>query len=221
MDLLLTLSAVFVLSALYFVYSMARHLRRRRPVRATRSLAGGTVSGCAGAATIMLAFSYYGYERLIDERPVGSIKFSESAPDDFVARLMLDGEPDRLVQLHGNEWQLDARVITWTAPATILGLDPIFQLDRISGRYSDIGEEQSRHRTVYALSQPPRLDAWQFARNYPRLLPGVDAHYGTATFLPMAHGAIFEVAMTRTGLIARPANEAAREAVGNWGDPVF
>jgi len=48
-------------------------------------------------------------------------------------------------------------------------------------------------------------------------MPGVDAHYGTATYLPMAHGAIFEVTMTRTGLIARPVNEAAREAVGDWG----
>ena len=71
-------------------------------------------------------------------------------------------------------------------------------------------------RSVYALSEPVPLDVWQFARRYPKLLPGVDAHYGTATYLPMAHDAIYEVKMTRTGLIARPLNEAATEAVGNW-----
>jgi len=70
---------------------------------------------------------------------------------------------------------------------------------------------------VHALSESVPLDVWQFARKYPRLMPGVDAHYGTATYLPMAHGAVFEVTMTRTGLIARPVNEAAREAVGDWG----
>jgi hypothetical protein len=61
------------------------------------------------------------------------------------------------------------------------------------------------------------MDAWRFAREHPKLLPGVDAHYGTATYLPMANGAVFEVTMTRTALIARPVNEAAREAVGDWG----
>jgi hypothetical protein len=60
------------------------------------------------------------------------------------------------------------------------------------------------------------LDVWQFARKYPKLLPGVDAQYGTATYLPMAQGAVYEVSMTRTGLIARPSNEAAVTAVGDW-----
>ena len=175
MNLLLTASTVFTLIALYFVFSMARHARRRRPVRATRSLAGGAVSACAGGASIMLAFSYYGYSRL------GSTPASFPSPR-----------------------------------ATLLGLDPIFQLDRLSGRYSTVDEERSKVRSVHSLSEPVALDVWQFARKYPKLMPGVDAHYGTATYLPMAHGAIFEVTMTRTGLIARPINEEAENAVGQW-----
>ena len=217
MNLLLTASTVFTLVALYFVFSMARHARRRRPVRATRSLAGGAVSACAGGASIMLAFSYYGYGRLVDEQYIGKIKFSETAPEQYVARLMLEEEQDRMFEILGDEWQMDARVITWKPPATILGLDPIFQLDRLSGRYSEVEEELSKVRSVHSLSEPVTLDVWQFARKYPKLMPGVDAHYGTATYLPMAHDAIFEVTMTRTGLIARPVNEAAENAVGEWG----
>ncbi len=218
MNLLLIASTVFTLLTLYFVFSMFRHARRRRPVRATRSLAGGTVSACAGGASIMLAFSYIGYFQLVDEQLVGQIRFTESAPEKYVARLMLEGDQhDRVFELLGNEWQMDARVITWTPPMTLLGLDPIYQLDRLSGRYSEVDEELSRERSAYALSAPMTLDAWRFARKYPKLLPGVDAHYGTATYLPMAHGAVFEVTMTRTGLIARPVNDAAREAVGDWG----
>ena len=216
MNLLLTASTVFTLIALYFVFSMFRHARRRRPIRATRSLAGGAVSACAGGASIMLAFSYYGYGRLVDEQYIGKIKFTESAPEHYVARLMLDGEPDRMFDILGDEWQMDARVVTWKPPATLLGLDPIFQLDRLSGRYSAVDDELSKVRSAYALSEPVPLDVWQFARKYPKLMPGVDAHYGTATYLPMANEAIYEVKMTRTGLIARPLNEAATEAVGNW-----
>jgi hypothetical protein len=44
----------------------------------------------------------------------------------------------------------------------------------------------------------------------------VDAYYGTATYLPMADGARFEISLTRTALIARPLNEPARRAVGDW-----
>jgi len=217
MNLLLTASTVFALLTLYFVFSMARHAKRRRPVRATRSLAGGTASACAGGASIMLAFSYYGYDQLVDEQYVGRIQFSQSAPEHYVARLMVENEQDRMYDMLGNEWQMDARVVTWKPPATLLGLDPIFRLDRLSGRYSEVDDERTRVRSVHALSEPVTMDVWQFARKYPKLLPGVDAHYGTATYLPMADDAIFEVTMTRTGLIARPANEAAAQAVGQWG----
>ena len=218
MNILLIASTVFALFTLYFIFSMVRHARRRRPVRATRSLAGGAVSACAGGASVMLAFSYFGYLQLVDEQLIGQIKFSESAPGQYVARLMLENEErDQMFELLGDEWQMDARVVTWKPPMTMLGLEPIFQLDRLSGRYAEIEDELSEHRTVHALSTPVTMDVWQFARKYPKLMPGVDAHYGTATYLPMAHGAIFEVTMTRTGLIARPVNEAAREAVGEWG----
>ncbi len=217
MDVLLTASAIFTLIALYFLFSMFRNARRRRPLRATGSLAGGVASGAVGGASILLAFSYYGYGRLVDEQLVSRIEFSQAAPGEYVARVMIDGQTDRLFTLRGDEWQMDARVVNWKPPATLLGLDPIYQLDRLSGRYADIDEERSSMRTVHALSDEMTLDVWRVARRFPALMPGVDAYYGTATYLPMADGARFEVTLTRTALIARPVNAAAHEAVGQWG----
>ncbi len=107
----------------------------------------------------MLAFSYFGYFQLVDEQLVGQIKFTQSQPESYVARLMLEGEDrDRMYQILGDEWQIDARVVTWEPPMTLLGLDPIFQLDRLSGRYSEVEEELSKHRSVHALSEPVPLD---------------------------------------------------------------
>jgi len=216
MNLLLTASTVFTLIALFFVFTTTRHIRRRRPVRATGSLAGGLVAATLGGASILLAFSYYGYGRLVDEQLVSKIEFSRSAPGEYVARLMVAGKPDRLLQLRGDEWQMDARVVIWKPPVTLLGLDPIYQLDRLSGRYSDIDDEKLEQRTVYALNEELTLDVWRVAHRFPRLLPGVDAYYGTATYVPMADGARFEVTLSRDALIARPVNDAARNAVGNW-----
>ena len=217
MDILLAASAIFTFITLFCVVSMLRHARRRRPLRATGSLAGGATSGALGGASILLAFSYFGYGQLVDEQVVSQIEFSQSAPGEYVARLMIVGESDRLLPLRGNEWQMDARVVNWKPPATLLGLDPIYQLERLSGRYSSVEDELSERRTVHALSEDMTLDVWKVARRFPRLLPGVDAYYGTATYLPMADGARFEVTMTRTALIARPVNDAARQAVGDWG----
>jgi len=216
MNILITASAVFTLIALYFLFSMFRHARRRRPVRATGSLAGGVASGAVGGASIILAFSYYGYGRLVDEQLVSRIEFSQAAPGEYVARLMIDGQTDRLFTLRGDEWQMDARVVSWKPPATLLGLDPIYQLDRLSGRYADIDEERTSMRTVHALSDELAFDVWHVARRFPVLMPGVDAYYGTATYVPMADRARFEVTLTRTALIARPVNDAARAAVGEW-----
>ncbi len=132
---------------------------------------------------------------------------------------MIDGEPDRLLPLRGDEWQMDARVVNWKPPATLLGLDPVYQLERLSGRYSTVGDEMTRQRTVHALSEEMTLDIWQVARRFPKLLPGVDAYYGSATYLPMADGARYEVSISRTGLVARPVNAAARAALGDWAKP--
>ncbi len=70
---------------------------------------------------------------------------------------------------------------------------------------------------MHALSPEQFLDIWAVARQFPLLKPGVDACYGTATYVLMADGACFNVSLSRDALIARPINDATREAVGRWG----
>lgn len=210
-------SAIFSLIAVLFLWAMIRQTRRGRLLRAGGSLVSGTACAALAAAGILLLFSYQSYERLTDEQLVGVIEFVEVHPEQFTARLMVDGQLDRFLELRGNEWQLDARVVTWKPPATILGLDPVYQLERLSGRYSSVDREISEPRTVHPLAEERPLDLWSLAREYPGFAPGVDAFYGTATYLPMADGARFRVTMSRDALVARPINDPARAAVGDWG----
>ena len=45
----------------------------------------------------------------------------------------------------------------------------------------------------------------------------MDTLYGGAAYMPMADGARYEVWITQSGLIARPANDVARNAsAGGW-----
>lgn len=217
MSIVIAASVIFALISLMLLASAIRHARGRRVLRAGGSLMGSAASAALGGIGILIAFSYFTYGRLTEERPISLIEFSQTGPDEYTARLILEDELDRLLTLRGDEWQLDARVISWKPPATLLGLDPIYQLERLSGRYSDIDREVSAPRTVHSLSDRQFLDLWRIARKFPFLMPGVDAYYGTATYVPMADGARFEVSLTRDALIARPVNDAAREAVGDWG----
>ena len=217
MNVLIAASVVFTLIALLYLASTVRNLRRRRLLRAGGSATFCAATGALGTAGILLFMSYLGYERLTAEQLVGVIEFSRSAPEEYTARLMVDGQLDRLLTLRGDEWQLDARVVTWKPPATVLGLEPVYQLERLSGRYTSIDREQTEQRTVHGLAEERPLDLWSMARRFPKLMPGVDAFYGTATYLPMADGARFRVTLSRDALIARPINDLAREAVGDWG----
>jgi hypothetical protein len=217
MNGLIAIGAILSLIALVFFGSMIRHLRRRRLLRAGGSAAMCALTAALGTAGIMMFVSYLGYQRLTAESLVGEILFSEDASGQYTARLMIEGRLDQFLPLRGDEWQLDARVITWKPPATILGLEPVYQLERLSGRYSSVDRERSEQRTVHGLAEERPLDLWSTVRRFPRLAPGVDAYYGTATYLPMADGARFRITMSRDALIARPINDIARDAVGDWG----
>jgi len=217
MVMLTGFAVLCLIIALLFVRPIFSHLRRGRVVRATGSAVVCASSAALGTAVILLSMSYLGYHRLTAEKSVALIEFTLDNDNEYTARLMLDDELDRLLPIRGDEWQLDARVLTWKPPATILGLDPVYQLERLSGRYSTVEREISEPRTVHSLARERPLDLWSLAREYPDYMPGVDAFYGTATYLPLADGARFSVTMSRDALIARPVNEQARQAVGEWG----
>lgn len=217
MTLLIGVTAIFALVAFLLLIRAVRCARRGRLLRAGGASLSCIVAATVAGAALMLAFSYYSYGRLTSEKVISRIQFRQTAQDEYEARLMITGEADRFFRLRGNEWQLDVRLINWTPPATILGLDPIYRLERLSGRYSAIERERSEVRTVHALSEGSYLDLWTLARRFPFAWPGIDAYYGAATYVPMADGARYDVSLSRDALIARPANVAAKEAVGRWG----
>jgi amino acid transporter len=216
MILLLSIAGVFLVLSLIFLSRIFLNTRRRRYLRASASGLASIASAAMLAAAAIVAFSYFSYARLTGEQLVSSLEFRRVAPHEFQVRLIVDGRRDRFFNLKGDEWQLDARLVSWQPPLTVLGLDPIYKLERLSGRYSNIDQEQTEARTVHELTENLPIDVWVVARRFPMLAPGIDAYYGSATYVPMADGARFEVSLSRDALIARPGNDKAVEAVGKW-----
>jgi hypothetical protein len=156
------------------------------------------------------------YTRLTHEQRALKVEFTKSGEHQFDAVLTFPSGDVQRVALRGDEWQVDARIVKWKALANIVGFDAAYRLERISGRYGEIADERSAPHTVYALSQPARLDVWSLARHLSAWLPWLDALYGSAVYVPMADGASFAVLVTQSGLLVRPLNAAAEHAVGGW-----
>jgi hypothetical protein len=204
------------LVALLFGFASAGCARRRRPF--ARALHGFLAIAflALGAVAALVGIDLASYARLTQEAPVAEMRFRQQGGQRYAAEVLLpDGERQSFV-LAGDEWQLDARVLKWHGAATVLGLDSVFRLDRIGGRYRDIAAERTAPRTVFELARPRGVDVWELARRFHALLPWLDAQYGSATYLPMADGAHYAVSVSSTGLLARPLNREAREAVAAW-----
>lgn len=199
---------------------------------------GGLLAGVGGfgfiaAAMIvaLLALDVQTYSRLTHERPVATIHTRQLGPQHFEATVTQPARDrtaapvSELYPLHGDEWRIEAQVLKWKPWANVLGLDTQYRLDRLSGRYQSTEQEINAPRSVHPLTGgdagpawlPWRISAWDTARRYRRYVDAVDTLYGGGAYMPMADGAVYEVWITQSGLVARPINDAAREAsAGGW-----
>ncbi len=208
--------ALGALLALTLLLNGVRHVRRRHRMRGTIHGLTGLLVGCIAAIALLVGINLLTYARFTAEQPVATISFHQLGPRRY--DVTLDRHDGDIVHttLTGDEWELDARIIKWKGFATVVGFKPLYRLQRLSGRYTRIGDELSRPPTAIALANDPGLNLWEIAHRESGWLPLVDAAYGTATYLPMSNDATYRVSMSVTGLVARPANAAAKKAVENW-----
>ena len=213
LDVGVALGALF---ALALILNGVRHMRRRHRVRGAFHGLSGIVVGCVAVIVMLIGINLLTYARFTAERPVATIRFQEISPQHYAATLVRHDGRVVHTTLAGDEWELDARIIKWNGIATVLGFKPLYRLQRLSGRYARIGDELSKPPTAVALAKEPGVSLWDLAHREAGWLPFVDAAYGTATYLPMSNGAAYKVSLSVTGLLARPANAAAKKAVKSW-----
>jgi hypothetical protein len=215
----MTFTALIVVCALFgllFLVAAIRRLRRRRVLGGMAHGAAAAILFLAAACALLVGTNLRTYQRLAYEQPAGELQLKRVADRQFDAALSYPDGDRANFALSGDEWQVDARVLKWHAFANLVGFDAAYRLERISGRYSHVEDERSQPHTVYDLHPPGRIDPWEWVHRYRSWVPWMDALYGSATFLPMADGALYEIKVSQSGLVARPLNQAAREAVGSW-----
>jgi len=154
------------------------------------------------AATVTVGLQ--GYRALTFEEVAATVRTEPVAPQRFRATITLPDRRLAMYELAGDAFYVDAHVLKWHPWASLLGLRTVYELDRVAGRYNSIADERARPHTAYELARSKPVDLFFLARR--RLLgPLVDAEYGSATFVAASRPVTFEVRVSTTGLLARPA----------------
>jgi hypothetical protein len=185
------------------------------------ALSGGVLMA-AGVAVGLVGLNLRTYQALTYEQQVAEVHLTQVGPQNFNARIVRPNEPEKTVQVLGDEFRIEARVLKFQPWANVLGFNAMYRLDRVSGRYIDATAERSAPRTVEPFFEPgkePGLDVYTLSSKYGQNIPLVDALYGSGAYVPMADKAVYTISMSQTGLVARAANDVARQAVGGWPSP--
>lgn len=209
-------TAVFaIIGAIAVVAALVFFLRPRRLLQWLKGTLA-LILLATGLYCLAVAVSLPEYDSLEGMETVARVSTYRQDQQLWQVTLELPGEAPQQLLVHGDQWQLDARIMRFAGPLRWLGIAPGYRLERLSGRYTSLEQESSYPRTVIGLTQERWLpDLWALDRKYN--LPFVEAVYGNATFMPMYDGASYDVRLSSSGLLAIPLNEAAHEAVLHWG----
>ncbi|MEK9713952.1 MAG: hypothetical protein VW258_15430, partial [Thalassolituus sp.] len=209
-SLTLSISVIILIASVVALVLLLRQRWFRQWLR-------GTAGMLLLAGSVWLGFVVWdlaSYRSVMMERPLATVSIYEIGPQEYDLTLVdSEGNEERFV-VRGDQWQLDVRMLVWKGPLRVLGQEPLYRFDRLSGRYLSLEQERNDERTVYGFGEPAGFDVWEWLRDYDLWL---DADFGSAVYMPMDNGAVFSVVRTSKGLVARPVNDVAEEAVaGQW-----
>lgn len=179
--------------------------------------------GTAGLAFLALAllvgvvaYDLRSYDAQVQDKPLVTLSFVADGAQRYRVNLLEGGE-EREVLLEGDLWQLDARLLGWKGLAALIGLEPGYRLEKLSGRFLAIEQQQNaRHAQVQLAQSPYGIDLWRWLRLGQRDLFLFEPQAARVTYLPIADGAMFAVSLSPTGLLAKPLNQAAEQALKDW-----
>lgn len=166
----------------------------------------GIVPLVAILAALALLFSswIYTYHRLSHEALIAELTFEPVGAGVYRASVATgDLCSVRHFEIDGDQWRIEAQFLKWKSWANLLGLDALYRLDRIEGRYRDIVRQNTRPPVAHALPRETFVDTVGLAGSLGRLNLFMDATYGSSTYHDIDTHAVYRVYRTQSGLITR------------------
>jgi hypothetical protein len=169
----------------------------------------------AAVIALLLAGNLYTYYRLSDEAPIAQLRFDAVGPQEYRAAVSWgDFCNSEYFTLYGDQWRLDARFLKWHSWANLIGLDAMYRLERLGGRYADVAAENSRRMVAYTLGADHGVDLVAMLDKYDGFLSPVDTLYGSSVYEEMSPGYLYRVFRSQSGLLVRKQKLVPPEAGG-------
>ncbi len=202
-DTLWWVAVLFAIVGVTMVIAAGTARRRKRPLRMGLRLLLALVFLAVAAACGAIALGVQGYRALTHEEVAVVVRTEPLGPNRFQALFRFPDGREVSYTLTGDQLYVDARILKWHPLANVLGLHTVYELDRVSGRYHDLAQEQQQPRTVLSLAPPREVDLFNLRQRYALLSPLLDAEYGSATFAAADSPTQYEVRVSTTGLLIR------------------
>ncbi len=180
-------------------------LRRRHLLGSAIGLLSGLLLLCLVGLFATIGVATQGYRALTHEEVALRASIEPIGPQRFLATLTFTDGSQRSYALDGDQLYVDAHILKWTPLANLVGLHTAYELDRVGGRYLDLDDERGRPRSLFSLKRDKPLDMFGLRQRHGWLAPLLDTEYGSATFVRVERREDFEVRVSTTGLLIRPA----------------
>ncbi|MEN8106992.1 MAG: hypothetical protein ABFS22_03195 [Pseudomonadota bacterium] len=155
-------------------------------------------------AGLLLLSNLYTFYRLTDESPIAELRFVSRAPGEYQALLLYGDfcEPQRYT-LYGDQWRLDAMFLKWRSWANLLGMDSLYRIERLGGRYRGVSAENAATAHAYELQADSPVDLAGMLARYKGVISPVDTLYGSSVYADMDPAFIYQVYRGQSGLLVR------------------
>src|SRR5437667_5819152 len=134
----------FTMRALALIHLSAAAWRNRRRLSSLVGFLAAalflTSSMLLGAITVGIR----GYRAFTQEALAATIKTEPLGKQRFRATVTLPDSSLHMFDLAGDAVYVDAHVLKWRPIGTLLGLETVYELDRIPGRYQALTDEQTK-----------------------------------------------------------------------------
>jgi hypothetical protein len=213
--------AVGLLGLVHGLFVLMERLRYRQPkaikksagmhpARATFQLMLVTIVLLLGLVVIFAGVSLKTYQTFTKEKLVARVECLQWDPQNKEMLIRFTPiKPDeelkgQVYSLFGDMWEVNAHILKWTPKVNLMGIHTGYRLNQLKGIYETPQDERDRRHMAYAL-QGGRDWLWWTLTQTNLHLPLVEAVYGNAVSRPARGGGQYDIYVTTSGLIAKPA----------------
>jgi len=153
---------------------------------------------------MLLYTGLQGYKHFAYNKPIFTIECSLKQEDSFVLEFVdLDKKdsPAKFYRVKGQQFVIEGHIIKWENFFVTVGMKPLYQVTRLTGRYVSINDEKEKERSVYEVEEETKV--WRWLMRYGEKIPGIDAVQGVSSFKDAEENKKFTVYITHNSFVIK------------------